>query len=122
MPTWEHPLYLFQNQMENFAYVLIINTVTIQDPNLLPLMDELRDRVVGYEWFTKLKSKGEYYLVRLKDKESEDTMTMHTHSGYFKYKIIPVRLVNAPAIFQRMMNTIYNHCSIPEWYYTWTLF
>jgi hypothetical protein len=31
-----------------------LNVVTIQDTYLLPLMNKLRDRVVGCEWFTKL--------------------------------------------------------------------
>jgi hypothetical protein len=69
-------------------------------------MDELRDRVVGCEWFTKLDLRDGYYLVRLKDEQSEDATTMRTRYGNFKYKVMPFRLINAPAMFQRMMNTI----------------
>jgi hypothetical protein len=47
-----------------------------------------------------------YYLVRLKDEESENATTMHTCYGNFKYKLMPSRLVNASAMFQCMMNTI----------------
>jgi hypothetical protein len=47
-----------------------------------------------------------YYLVKLKDEESEDATTMRTRYGNFKYKVMPFGLVNAPATFQRMMNTI----------------
>jgi hypothetical protein len=83
-----------------------LNMVTIKDPYPLPFMDELRDRVVGCEWFTKLNLRNGYYLTRLKDEESENAMTMHTHYGNFKYKVMPFGLVNAPATFQRMMNTI----------------
>jgi hypothetical protein len=83
-----------------------LNVVTIKDPDPLPLMDELRDRVVGCEWFTKLDLRDGYYLVRLKDEESEIATTMRTRYGNFKYKVMPFGLVNAPATFQRMMNTI----------------
>jgi hypothetical protein len=69
-------------------------------------MDELRDRVVGCEWFTKLDLRDGYYLVRLKDEESENATTMQTRYGNFKYKVIPFGLVNAPATFQRIMNRI----------------
>jgi hypothetical protein len=69
-------------------------------------MDELRDQVVGCEWFTKLDLRDGYYLVRLKDEESENATTMCTRYGNFKYKVMPFSLVNAPATFQRMMNTI----------------
>jgi hypothetical protein len=69
-------------------------------------MDELRDRVVGCEWFTTLDLRDGYYLVRLKDKESDNATTMRTRYGNYKYKVMPFGLVNAPATFQRMMNTI----------------
>jgi hypothetical protein len=44
--------------------------------------------------------------VRGKDEASENVTTMRTPYGNFKYKVIPFRLVNAPATFQCMMNTI----------------
>jgi hypothetical protein len=47
-----------------------------------------------------------YYLVRLKDEESENATTMRTCYGNFKYKVMPLGLINAPAMFQQMMNTI----------------
>jgi hypothetical protein len=77
----------------------ILNAVTIKDPYPLTLMDELRDRVVGCEWFTKLDLRDGYYLVRLKDKESENATTMRTCYGNFKYKVMPFGLVNALATF-----------------------
>jgi hypothetical protein len=83
-----------------------LNVVTIKDPYLLPLMDELRDRVVGCKWFTKLDLRDGYCLVRLKDEESENATTMRTCYRNFKYKVMPFGLVNAPATFQCMMNTI----------------
>jgi hypothetical protein len=83
-----------------------LNVVTIKNPYPLLLMDELRDGVVGCEWFTKLDLRDRYYLVRLKDEESENATTMRTRYGNFKYKVIPFGLVNTSATFQRMMNTI----------------
>jgi hypothetical protein len=53
-----------------------------------------------------LDLRDEYYLVRLKDEENENTTTMHTRYGNYKYKVMPFRLVNAPATFKRMMNTV----------------
>jgi hypothetical protein len=47
-----------------------------------------------------------YYLVRYKDEKSENATTMHTRYGNFKYKVMPFGLVNAPATFQCLMNTI----------------
>jgi hypothetical protein len=36
-----------------------------------------------------------YYLVQLKDEESENTTTMYTRYGNFKYKVMPFEIVNA---------------------------
>jgi hypothetical protein len=65
-----------------------LNVVTLKYPYPLPLIDELRDCVAGYEWFTKLDFRNGYYLIRLKDKESE-IVTIHTRYGNFKYKVMP---------------------------------
>jgi hypothetical protein len=67
-----------------------LNVVTIKDPYPLLLMDELRDRVVGCEWFTKLDLRDRFHLVRLKDEESKNMMTMPTQYRNFKYKVIPL--------------------------------
>jgi hypothetical protein len=53
-----------------------LNTVTIKDPYPLLLMDGLGNQVVGCDWFTKLDLRDEYYVVRLKDEESENATTM----------------------------------------------
>jgi hypothetical protein len=76
-----------------------LNAVTVKDPYLLPLMDKLRNRVVGCEWFTKLDLRDGYSFVRLKDEESENAMTMCTCYGNFKYKVMPFGLDNARAMF-----------------------
>jgi hypothetical protein len=83
-----------------------LNAVTINDSYPLPLIDELRNQVVGCEWFTKLDSRDGYYLIRLKDKESENATMMHTHYENFKYKVMPFGLVNTLAMFEHMMNII----------------
>jgi hypothetical protein len=78
----------------------------MKDPYPLLLMDKLSNRVVGCKWFTKLDLREGYYLVRLKDKESENATTMHTRYRNFKYKVLPFSLFNALATFQHMMNII----------------
>jgi hypothetical protein len=83
-----------------------LNVVTIKDPYPLPLIDKLKDQVVEYEWFTKLNLRDGYYLARLKDEESENVTTMRTRYGNSKYKVMLFRLINAPTMFQYMMNTI----------------
>jgi hypothetical protein len=83
-----------------------LNAVTVKDPYPLPLINKLRDQVVGCEWFTKLDLRDGYSLVWLKDEKSENMTITLTHSGNLKCKIIPFGLINISTTFQRMMNTI----------------
>jgi hypothetical protein len=61
-----------------------LNIVTKIDAYPIGLMDELRDLVVGCEWFTKLNLRDRYNLVRLKDEGSDNTITIQTCYRNFK--------------------------------------
>jgi hypothetical protein len=78
----------------------------MKDPYPSLLINWLRHLVIGCEWFTSLDSKDGYYLIRLKNEESENATIMQTHYRDFTYKVITFGLVNATATFQCMMNII----------------
>ena len=71
----------------------------------LPLMTELRDRVAGVKLVTKFDLKDEYHLIRIKEGDEWKT-AFCTRCRHYEYKVMPFGLVNAPATFQGMMNTI----------------
>ena len=68
-------------------------------------MTELRERVAGATIFTKLDLKNSYHLIRIQIGDEEKT-AFHTQYGHYEYKVMPIGLVNAPATFQVMMDTI----------------
>ena len=82
-----------------------LNDITIRNSYSLPLMDELRDRVQGARFFTKLDLRDGYYLIRIK-KGDEWKTAFRTSYGHFEYKVMPFGLANAPATFQNMINDI----------------
>jgi len=82
-----------------------LNQLTILNKYALPLMTELRERVAGAIIFTKLDLKDGYHLIRIK-KGNEWKTAFRTRHGHYEYKVMPFGLVNLPAMFQAMMNTI----------------
>jgi len=82
-----------------------LNKLTILNKYPLPLMGELKDRVVGAKIFTKLDLKDGYHLLRIREGDEWKT-AFRTRYGHFEYKVMLFGLVNAPATFQAMMNII----------------
>src|ERR1700744_1793447 len=81
-----------------------LNDITIPDRYPLPLIQELVDKVKDAEIFTKLDVREGYNNIRFKEGE-EHKAAFKTNQGLFKPMVMPFGLKNAPAVFQRMMNT-----------------
>src|ERR1700744_4766653 len=81
-----------------------LNDITIPDRYPLPLIQELVDKVKDAEIFTKLDLREGYNNIRFKEGE-EHKAAFKTNQGLFEPTVMPFGLKNAPAVFQRMMNT-----------------
>ena len=82
-----------------------LNKLTILNKYPLPLMTELPERVARATLFTKLDLTDGYHLSRIRKGDKWKT-AFQTRYGHYEYKVMPFGLVNAPATFQAMMNTI----------------
>ena len=82
-----------------------LNKLTIANKYPLPLMTELRDRVAGATIFTNPDLKDGSHFLQIKEGD-EWKAAFRTRYGHYEYKVMPFGLVNAPATFQAMINTI----------------
>ena len=75
------------------------------DQNPLHKPEDLFATLVGGKKFTKLDLSQAYQQLTL-DNESRKYVTINTHKGLYQYTRLLFEMASAPAIFQRLMDTI----------------
>lgn len=71
----------------------------------LPWVEEVLAKLGGGESYSKLDLSNEYNQFELTE-SSQELTTINTCKGLFKYTRLVYGLANAPAIFQRSMETL----------------
>ena len=82
-----------------------LNQRTILDRGPIPHQGELLDSLRGATIFSALDLASGYYQLEL-DEESRPYTAFPTPYGLYQWRVMPMGLTNAPAIFQRAMNEI----------------
>ena len=82
-----------------------LNARTVKDSGNIPLMPEMLDELAGASLFSALDLASGYYQLAL-DNNSRPLTAFPTPYGLYQWTVMPMGLCNAPAIFQRAMNTI----------------
>ena len=75
-----------------------LNNIIIKNSYPLPLIDEIKDRFQGAQWFSKFNILGAYNRIRIK-KEDKWKTAFRTRYGYYEYLVILFRLINTSATF-----------------------
>jgi len=83
----------------------LVNAITVKVRYPLPLIDSILQQLSKASVFTSLDLRGAYNLVRVKPGDEWKT-AFRTQFGLFESLVMPFGLVNAPAVFQKMMNEI----------------
>lgn len=82
-----------------------LNRITIKNRYPLPLMTTAFELLQGATIFTKLDLRNAYHLVRVREGDEWKT-AFNTPTGHYEYKVMPFGLVNAPAVFQALINDV----------------
>jgi RNase H-like domain found in reverse transcriptase/Reverse transcriptase (RNA-dependent DNA polymerase)/Integrase zinc binding domain/gag-polyprotein putative aspartyl protease len=82
-----------------------LNARTVLDRGNIPHQTELLDSLRGAKVFSALDLASGYYQLEL-DEQSRPYTAFPTPYGLYQWKVMPMGLTNAPAIFQRAMNEI----------------
>ncbi|XP_017486578.1 PREDICTED: uncharacterized protein LOC108375015 [Rhagoletis zephyria] len=82
-----------------------LNRVTVKQPFPMPIMDELFAVLAGNRYFTVLDLNMGYHQIEV-DESTKQFTAFVTNDGHYEYNRMPFGLVNAPAVFQTMMNRL----------------
>jgi len=86
-------------------YKVTVNQALAVDQYPLPKPDELFATLAGGKVFTKLDLSQAYLQLRL-DEKSADYVTINTHQGLYRCNRLPFGVASAPALFQKLMDTV----------------
>lgn len=82
-----------------------LNLITERDLYPLPRIDDIIDRLTGSQYFSTLDLKAGYWQVPI-DEEDKKKTAFVTTDGLFEFNVLPFGLSNAPATFQRIINSV----------------
>ena len=86
-------------------YKVTLNQVLLVEEYPLPTPEELFSTLAGGKIFSKLDL-SQAYLQLPVEKESKNYLTINTHQGLYVYNRLPFGVASAPAIFQKLMDTV----------------
>ena len=82
-----------------------LNEVTVKDSYPLPRIDDSLDALSGAEWFSTLDLQSGYWQVEM-DPQDRNKTAFTTASGLYQLEVLPFRLCNAPATFERLIEQV----------------
>lgn len=83
-----------------------LNKVTVRHAYPLPRVDDLLDRLHGATCFSGLDLMSGYHQIRIAPEDQEKS-AFRTPFGLYKWKVLCFGLVNAPAVFVQMMDSVF---------------
>ena len=105
---WSSPVVLAKKKDGSLRFCVEyrkVNAITRKEAYPLPQVDDTLDTLGGSKFFTTLDLASGYWQVEVTAEDRPKT-AFSTPEGLYQFKVMPFRLCNAHATFQRLMDRV----------------
>jgi len=81
-----------------------LNEITIRDSYPMPLTTVIFNKAPSHKYYSKLDLRSAYFQIRIRSGDEYKTAFVCS-LGHFEFRVMPFGFKNAPACFQRMIDT-----------------
>lgn len=105
---WASPVVLIRKKDGTWRFCVDyrhLNKITKKDVYPLPRIDDALDCLYGATYFSTIDLRSGYWQIAVDEMDREKTAFV-TPDGLYHFKVMPFGLCNAPATFERMMDSL----------------
>ncbi|UYV67607.1 K02A2.6-like, partial [Cordylochernes scorpioides] len=105
---WSSPVVLVKKKNGSWRFCVDyrhLNKITKKDVYPLPRIDDTLDCLRGASYYSSMDLRSGYWQIEVDEADREKTAFI-TPDGLYEFKVMPFGLCNAPATFERMMDTL----------------
>ncbi|UYV71013.1 K02A2.6-like [Cordylochernes scorpioides] len=105
---WSSPVVLVKKKNGSWRFCVDyrhLNKITKKDVYPLPRIDDTLDCLRGASYYSSMDLRSGYWQIEVDEADREKTAFI-TPDGLYEFKVMPSGLCNAPATFERMMDTL----------------